>query len=120
MSNKLGAVETGNRPWIKAVITAPNVTGHLTDASTAITFNMMLPDGTLGTPVSSPNGDIAGPVAGTTVVQGVTLTTTTWYWKIPLLTQPGDHQVRWTSTAGVVAQDNSYLQVGAYTPWAAA
>lgn len=120
MSNQLGVVETGNRPWIKAVVTAPNVTGHLTDASTAVTFNMMLPDGTLGTPVSSPNADIAGPTAGTVVVNGVTLTTTTWFWKTPLIVQVGYHTVRWTSTAGVVAQDNAYFTTPPFAPFAAA
>lgn len=119
-NDNLGIVETGNRPWVKAVVTAPNVPGHTTDTSTAITFVMHKPDATETAPISSPNADIAGPVAGTTVVDGVTLTTTTWYWKVPLLTLPGDHTIRWTSTAGIVAQDNSTLSVPIFTPFATA
>lgn len=109
--------DTGNRPWITVTITAPNVTGHLTDTSTAITFVMHLPDGTLTTPVSSPNADIVGPTAGTVSVNGVTLTTTTWAWKVPLLTQPGNHVIRWTSTAGLIAQDTIKLPVDDYAPF---
>jgi hypothetical protein len=116
-SNNIGVAETGNRPWVSAVVTAPNVPGHLTDASTAITFNMVKPDGTLATPVSSPNADIVGPTAGTVVVNGVTLTTTTWFWKVPTLTLAGDHVIRWTSTAGCIAQDNSRLVVPSYAPF---
>lgn len=117
--NNLGQIATGNRPWVTAVITAPNVTGHTTDASTAVTFGMSKPDRTEITPISSPNADIAGPVAGTIVVNGVTLTTTTWYWKVPTLTQPGVHTIRWTSTAGVIAQDTAELSVSVFAPFAA-
>jgi len=118
-TDTLGTIETGNRPWVQVVITAPNVTGHLTDASTAITFSMMLPDGTSITPVSSPNADIVGPTAGTTTTPaGVVLTTTTWAWKVPLLAQSGTYTVRWASTAGLIAQDNSRIIVPLYTPFA--
>lgn len=115
MNNDLGTEATGNRPWIKAVITAPNVTGHTTDTSTAITFKMHLPDDTETAAVSSPNADIVGPVAG--VEAGTGLTTTTWYWKVPTLAQIGRHTVRWTSTAGVIAQDNSRFVVVDYAPF---
>lgn len=123
-TNVLGLVETGNRPWIAAEVAAPNVPGHITEASTAITFSVMLPDATVSTPVSSPNADVAGPVAGTKVVtvNGVTttLTTTTWYWKMPLLVLSGNYTVRWKSTAGVIAQDNSRLVVPTFAPFAVA
>lgn len=118
-NDNLGGVETGNRPWIKAVITAPNVPGHTTDASTAITFNLSKPDATLATPVSSPNTDIVGPTAGTTTASdGTVLTTTSWWWKAPTIDQTGRYKVRWTSTAGVIAQDNADLFVPVYAPYA--
>lgn len=116
--NDLGQIGTGNRPYVVAVITAPNVPGHTTDASTAITFVMNKPDDTETTPVSSPHADIVGPTAGTVVVDGVTLTTTTWHWKVPTLTQPGLHTIRWTSTAVIIAQGTAELTVVGFAPFA--
>lgn len=117
-NDNLGIVESGNRPWVEAVITAPDVPGHTTDASTAITFVMNKPDDTETSPVSSPHADIVGPTAGTVVVDGVTLTTTTWHWKVPTLALAGVHTIRWTSTAGVIAQDSAYLSVPDFAPFA--
>lgn len=117
MITDLGVVESGNRPWVEAVVTAPNVPGHTGDASTAITFTISKPDGTVSAPVSSPHADIVGPTAGSVVVDGVTLTTSTWHWKVPTLDLAGVHHIRWTSTAGILAQDRSFLTVPAFAPF---
>lgn len=113
MNNPLGLIETGNEIYLRWVITAPVIAP--TAASTAVTFTRVNPDRTTAT-ASSPDAAIIGPTAGSTVVDGVTLTTTTWHWKTPLFTQPGTSTVRARSTAGILCSENRTIATPPHSP----
>ena len=107
-------VEAGSDAYVEttfiATVHAPAAT------STAVTFTLSEPDGTVTT-VNSPNVAITGPTSGTDTVDGVTVTTTTWVWKTPVLDQAGRHAVESHSTAGIVAAKRSVIVVPSFEPF---
>jgi hypothetical protein len=109
----LGQVETGNTVTIKATFIAPfDIPGA---ESTAITVTVVDPDGTVESPVSSPNATITGPTY-TTLDDG--RHQTVWLFTHAAPTIPGRWTVRVRSTAGLTASENSWFDVPAYVPLA--
>lgn len=107
-------VEAGCDAYIETVFIA---TVHApTAASTAVTFSLSEPDGTL-VAVNSPNAAITGPTAGTDTIDGVTVTTTTWVWKTPVLDQAGRHSIETQSTAGILAAKRLTIIVPSFAPF---
>lgn len=107
-------VEAGTECYVKAVFRA--TPEAITAASTAVTFTLSAPDGTLTT-VSSPNAAITGPTAGSETVDGVALTTTTWVYKTAALAQSGAYTVEAQSTAGILAASRSRIVVPSFAPF---
>lgn len=108
-------VEAGSEMYVESVFVA---TVHAPLAtSTAVTFSLSAPDNTLTT-VTSPNAAITGPTAGTDTVDGVTVATTTWVWKTPILMQSGRYAVEAQSTAGILVAKRSIVKVPSFAPFA--
>lgn len=97
-------IESGNFRYVDSTFTA---TSHdPSAASTAVTFTLTLPDGSI---VTASNGAAAvtGPVAGS----AAGLTTTMWSWQTPVFTQVGRYQLDAVSTAGLNAAHRIQLFV---------
>jgi lysophospholipase L1-like esterase len=113
----LGSPEVGNKLNIVTYFTAPALPeSEQTLQSTAVTFDWIRPDGLLEVQTDV-DAEVTGPTYDTTVVDGVTLTRTRWIWRTPTLTQQGKYAIRSTSTAGITASHQCYVDVPAYAPF---
>lgn len=112
-STPLAEVEAGTEVYIPALITA--TVEAPAAQSTAITFSLSAPDGTLTT-VSSPNAAITGPVAGTDP-DNPSLATTRWVYKTPVLMQAGNYAIEAQSTGGIAVAKRGRIHVPVFTPF---